>query len=152
MEIGVFDGDNAMTMVKAANSMVAPEEVEYYGFDFFEGSRFQEVKQKLEKIECKFQLFRGDSVHSIPKVVKILPKMDLIFIDGGKSYKEAMSDWKHSEALMHDETTVFIHNYSFSGIRRMVDSISREKYQVEIINPADDYETAVVRKNMKQAG
>jgi hypothetical protein len=38
MEIGVADGENARTMVMVALRNFSPEEVEYYGFDFFGGA------------------------------------------------------------------------------------------------------------------
>jgi len=37
MEIGVADGENAGNMVKTAMRNFLPEEVEYFGFDLFEG-------------------------------------------------------------------------------------------------------------------
>jgi predicted O-methyltransferase YrrM len=86
MEIGVLNGENAKTMVEVAAREVSPEEVEYYRFDFFDGSKFQQVRQKLEKTGCKFQLFKGDTTCTLSEAVKTLPKMDLIFIDGGKSH------------------------------------------------------------------
>jgi deoxyribodipyrimidine photolyase len=72
MEIGVYTGENARTMVEAAARNVQPGEVEYYGFDFFMGARLREVRQKLEKTGCKFQLFKGDTVDTLPKVVTTL--------------------------------------------------------------------------------
>lgn len=116
MEIGVLNGENARTMVEVAIQNFPLEEVEYYGFDFFSGYESHEVGRKLRKIGCKFKLFKGDTVDTLPQAVKILPKMDLIFIDGGKSYTEAKSDWKYSKTLMHDGTVVFVHNYDFSGV------------------------------------
>ena len=148
MEIGVYDGENARTMVEVAIKNVSSEAVEYYGFDFFSGYGFSEVSQKLKKTGCKFTLFEGDTVNTLPKAVKNLPRMDLIFIDGGKSYLEAKSDWENSKTLMHDETAVFVHNYDFSGVRRMVDSISREKYQVKTIHPPLDADTAIIKKKV----
>lgn len=151
MEIGVADGENARSMVKAAIRNFLPEEVEYYGFDFFESSQDSEggqVKQKLKETGCKFKLFKGDSVKTLPEVVKTLPKMDLIFIDGGHSYPTVKSDWENSKTLMHDETAVFFHNYGFSGPKRVVDNISREEYQVEIIHPPSDYDTALVKNKV----
>jgi len=148
MEVGVLNGDNARTMVEAAAQNFPPEEVEYYGFDFFSGSEFQ-VWQKLEKTGCKFKLFKGDSGDTLPKAIKTLPKMDLIFIDGGKSYSEAKSDWECSKTLMHDGTAVFVHNYYFSGVRRMVDNISRDEYQVKVIHPSHDSETALIKKSSR---
>jgi len=46
----------------------------------------------------------------------------------------------------YDETGVFFHNYDFSGVKRVVDNISREEYQVQIILPSGDYTTAFVKK------
>ena len=148
MEIGVADGENARTMVKVAIQSFSPEEVEYYGFDLFEGNRMEHVRQKLKETGCKFSLFRGDSVKTLSTVLKKLPRMDLVFIDGGHSYEIAKSDWENSRSLMHDETAVFFHNYGFSGVRRVVDNISREKFQVKIIHPSSDCDSAVVKKRV----
>jgi len=146
MEIGVLDGDNARRMIEVAIQNFPPDEVEYYGFDFFIGSTPQQVGQKLERTGCKFELFKGDTIDTLPKAVKTLPKMDLIFIDGGKSFTEARSDWENSKTLIHDETAVFVHNYEFSGVRRMVDSISKNMYQVKIIHPPSEGDTALIKK------
>ena len=146
MEIGVLNGDNAKTMIETVLQNSQPEEVQYYGFDFFSDPSFQTVKKKLEKTGCRFELFKGNTLKTIPEAVKTLPKMDLIFIDGGKSYTEAKSDWENSKTLMHDGTAVFVHNYEFPGVRRMVDNISREEYHVRIISSRYDSDAALVKK------
>ena len=151
MEIGVAAGENATKMVMVASRNFPAEEVEYYGFDTFGGkddSQMKQVRQKLEKTGCKFRLFKGDSVKKLPKVLKNLPTMDLIFIDGGHSYSTVKSDWENSEFLMNQDTAVFFHNYDFSGPKRVVDDISREEYRVEILHPPMDYATALVRKKI----
>ena len=151
MEIGVAYGENARTMVIVAIRNFSPEEVEYYGFDLFGGSddsRVDQVRQKLKETGCKFKLFKGDSVETLLREVKALPKMDLIFIDGGHSYGTVKSDWENSRSLMHNETAVFFHNYDFSGPKRVVDNISREEYQVKIIHPSSDADTAFVKKKV----
>ena len=148
MEIGVLNGENARTMVEVAMRNSPPGEAEYYGFDFFSGYEYREVEQKLKKMGCKFKLYKGDTMDTLPEIVKTLPKMDLIFIDGGKSYPNARSDWENSKTLMHDGTAVFVHNYEFSGVRRMVDSISRDEYQVKIIRPTSDSDTALIKKRI----
>lgn len=149
MEIGVADGENARNMLRVAMQNFSPEEVEYYGFDLFDDdSRMKQVRQKLEETGCRFRLFKGDSLLTLPRAVKTLPKMDMIFIDGGHSYETAKSDWENSKTLIHERTAVFFHNYSFSGVKRVVDNISREEYQVKIIHPSSDYDTAFVKKRI----
>jgi len=150
MEIGVADGENAIAMVEVAIQNFPPREVEYYGFDFFVGSTFHQVEEKLKRTGCKFKLFKGDTVETLPRAVQTLPKMDLIFIDGGKSYTEAKSDWENSKTLMHDETAVFVHNYEFSGVRRMVDNIPRARYQVKIVHSPLDSDTALITKKISR--
>ncbi len=145
MEIGVLNGENAKAMVEAAIENLPPEEVEYYGFDFFRNYSLEQVEKKLEGTGCKFRLFKGDTSDTLPRSVKALPKMDLIFIDGGKSYSEANSDWTCSRLLMHGKTVVFVHNYDFSGVQKMVDEIPRDRYRVEIIHAPNDEDTAVIK-------
>jgi hypothetical protein len=49
---------------------------------------------------------------------------------------------------MHDRTAVFVHNIDFSGVRRMVDTISGEDYQVKIIHAPFDADTALIKKRV----
>jgi deoxyribodipyrimidine photolyase len=149
MEIGVADGENARKMVTVASENFPAEEVEYYGFDVFRWNndfQMQQVRQKLRQTGCQFRLFKGDSVETLPEIVKQLCVMDLIFIDGGHSFLTVKSDWENSKALIADKTAVFFHNYDFSGPKRVVDNISRDEYWVKILNPASDSRTARVKK------
>ena len=84
MELGVDDGENARSMVNVAKESILAEEIEYYGFDYFSESKRDQVQHKLEEMGCMFKLFKGDILNTLPKVAETLPKMDLIFIDGGK--------------------------------------------------------------------
>ena len=151
MEIGVANGANARAMITVASRNFPSEEVEYYGFDTFEAeedSQMKLVRTKLEETGCQFKLFKGDSVDTLPKALKGLPMMDLIFIDGGHSYETARSDWENSKVLMQDKTAVFFHNYELAGVKRVIDNISREEYLVEIIHPPKDFATALVKKKI----
>jgi len=147
MEIGVHNGENAKNMVEKAIQNSPPHEVEYYGFDFFSYYSTHQIGEKLEKTGCKYRLYEGNTLDTLPEAVKFLPKMDLIFIDGGKSFFEAMSDWENSSLLMHDGTGVFVHNVDFSGVRMMVDNIPQDKYQVKMIHPIREGAVALIRKN-----
>ena len=146
MEIGVFNGENAVSMVEAAIQNVPPQEVEYYGFDFFSYYSSSGIGRKLKKTGCKFRLFEGNTLNTLPEAVKTLPKMDLVFIDGGKAFTVAESDWRNSKLLMHDGTGVFVHNAGFSGVRRMVENISREEYRVEIFRAPSEGSVALIKK------
>ena len=146
MEIGVYDGENAVTMVEAAIQNVPPQEVEYYGFDFFSHYSPGEIGRKLEKTGCIFRLFEGNTLNTLPEAVKALSEMDLIFIDGGKSLAVAESDWRNSRILMHDGTGVFVHNAGFWGVRRMVENISREDYRVQIFRASSEGSVALIKK------
>jgi len=134
MEIGVYNGDNAVNMIKDATQSFHPSEVEYYGFDFFSYYSPHQVGRRLEEIGCRYRLIEGNAMDTLPEVVKTLPPMDLIFIDGGKSYAEASSDWMYSSQPMHGSTGVFVHNANFPGVSKMVDGVSREDYLVHLFH------------------
>ncbi len=71
--------------------------------------------------------------------------MDLIFIDGGHEYPTVKSDWKNSKKLMKKNTGIFFHNYNYAGPKRTINGISREKFLVKILNPPEDYKSALVK-------
>jgi predicted O-methyltransferase YrrM len=146
MEIGVYDGENAKKMVEAAIQNYEPSKVEYFGFDYFFNYTIDEIERKLEKTGCKYKLFKGNTVDTLPKAIQSLPKMDLIFIDGGKSFAVSMSDWTNSRTLMHDETAVFVHNVGFSGVNRMVENISKKEYQVNTFYAPSEGKVALIKK------
>jgi predicted O-methyltransferase YrrM len=72
--------------------------------------------------------------------------MDLIFIDGSKSYKEVSSDWEGSSRLMHEGTGVFVHNVGFSGVGRMVDDIPRDMFKVKIFHARYEGNVALIQR------
>jgi predicted O-methyltransferase YrrM len=147
MEIGVYTGENAASMVETAiENAAVPQEVEYYGFDLFMNASSDQVGRRLEKLGCTFRLFAGNTLEMLPGSVTSLPKMDLIFIDGGKSFSEAMSDWQNAERLLHDGTGVFVHNVDFTGVRRMLDQVSRDTYQVEIFQVPSEGQVALITR------
>ncbi len=146
MEIGVFNGENAVSMIKTAQKNNIAHEVEYYGFDFFSHYNTEGIGKKLDALKCKYSLFKGNTMRTIPKAVKHLPRMDLIFIDGSKSYKEASSDWEGSSRLMHEGTGVFVHNVGFSGVGRMVDDIPLGRFSIEIFYAQSECKVALIKR------
>ncbi len=147
MEIGVYNGENALSLVNSAAQVYPFNEVEYYGFDFFYYYSKDTISNKLRKTGCRYKLYEGDTLETLPKFIKSLPSMDLIFIDGGKSYTVAKSDWEHSRTLMHGKTGVFVHNIGFQGVGRMVNSISLLDYTVEkFYAPSEGRVALIMRK------
>jgi predicted O-methyltransferase YrrM len=145
MEIGVYNGENAVSMIKTAIKIHPANEVEYYGFDFFSYYSSERIGKKLDVLECKYSLFKGNTMSTVQEAFKSLPMMDLIFIDGGKSYKEAFNDWEGSSRLIHEGTGVFVHNVGFSGVGRMVDDIPRDRFSVEIFYARSEGEVALIK-------
>ncbi len=77
MEIGVADGENAREMLRVASQNSPAQEVEYYGFDIFGGiggTQMEHVSRKLEKTGCRFTLYKGDSVRTLPKMAENLSR------------------------------------------------------------------------------
>jgi len=149
MEIGVYNGDNAVSMVKSALRVCQPGEVLYVGFDFFSQYKREKVAERMEELGCRYRLFQGNTVDTLPSVIDSLPLMGIIFIDGGKSYPVASSDWEWSSRLMHDKTGVFIHNAGFRGVARVVKGISREVYHVDVFDEASEGKVALIKKREK---
>jgi predicted O-methyltransferase YrrM len=146
MEVGVYNGDNALSMVKAALENNPAYEVEYHGFDFFHSYSTERIGRKLDDTGCRYYLYEGNTLETVPEAAKTLPKMDMIFIDGGKSFREAWSDWESSSRLMHEKTGVFVHNVGFSGVGRMIENIPRDRYEVEIFYPRFEGKVALVKR------
>lgn len=152
MEIGVYNGDNAVNMIEAAAQNFRSYEVEYYGFDFFSHHSTRHVGRRLEETGCRYRLFEGNTMDTLPEAAKTLPPMDLIFIDGGKSYAEASSDWRYSSQLMHGLTGAFVHNADFPGVRRMVEGISRDEFMVHVFRAQSEGSVARITYATRSAG
>lgn len=156
MEIGTWNGNHAAKMIEKAKKYWLPEEIEYYGFDLFEDideemikaevskkpPSMNTVKEKLEKTGAKIILYKGNTLNILPEAIKNIPKMDFIFIDGGHSIKTIQNDWNYSKKLMHDKTVLIFDDYwnmEGSGCNRVVDSIDRSEFSVEILQPTDKF-------------
>lgn len=155
MEIGTYNAKHAIKLIKIAQKY--NRNVSYYGFDLFEdmnpdinkkeyargeGKQYQKIKNLLEKTGASITLFKGDTTKVLPKVVKKLPKMDFVFIDGGHSIETIASDWKYSQQVMQKGTIVIFDDYwnkIDAGCKTTVDKISRKKYNVQIIPIQDKF-------------
>jgi len=156
MEIGVWKGRHALQMIETAKKYWPADKIEYYGFDLFEDINkqkitgefakkppfYHKVKKRLQKTDVKIILHKGDTVQIFPSVINNLPKMDFIFIDGGHSIETVQNDWKYSKELMHDKTVLIFDDYwnrEDAGCKKIVDSIDKKEFSVEIMEPADKF-------------
>jgi len=157
MEIGTYRGDHAEEMIRFASLIFPSEEIEYYGFDLFEEAKnaviceefskgkpphLSSVKSRLDKTGAKIFLRKGNTREVLPKAAKKLPIMDLIFIDGGHSLETIESDWKNIQEIMGENTVVVFDDYyniDKVGCKRIVESLDRQKFRVEILAPKDKF-------------
>jgi len=141
LEIGLGDGLNLEKMMELA----APD-CEFYSFDnlWFDFTRRAYEKLKGNK---NIHFYIGDSRKTLPAVVGELPKMDLIFIDGGHTENVVGSDWEFCSRLMHHQTVCFFHDYPLStGVRKVVNGIGNG-FSVDILRPGAGSLLARVRVN-----
>lgn len=157
MEVGTWTGDRALTMIKLAKRYHSAKEIEYFGFDLFgqmstevfteEKSKWpptqKEAYDKLSATDANIHLFQGDTLRVLPEMVSKLPKMDLIFIDGGHSLETITNDWFWASQLMHNKTAVIFDDYwlgrTDAGCKVIIDGIDRNKYSVKLWSITDSF-------------
>lgn len=158
MEIGVWTGERAKKLISIASKKHDIPKVNYYGFDLFEimgddmfkkelskqPPSINEIKEKLSKTGATVHLYKGDTTKVLPQVYKSLPKMDLIFIDGGHSLETIKNDWLYSSKLMHEDTVVIFDDYWSdrvdAGAKTTVDAIDCKEYSVSILPVMDSFD------------
>jgi predicted O-methyltransferase YrrM len=108
------------------------------------------VKNKLSKFESlgvSINLFKGDTTKTLPLELGRLPQMDLVFIDGGHSYKTVKSDWECVKRLISKGSVVIFDDYVNEagvahmnmGVNRLVDEIDRDRYAISLLSPVDSF-------------
>jgi glycosyltransferase involved in cell wall biosynthesis len=120
LEIGTYDGENALRMIEAASLHVPVDQINYYGFDLFSRAPQEElswsfagdvedVRRKLEKSGAKVSLTKGDTKVTLPQAD--LPVMDFVFIDGGHSVETLRSDWEQVQRFTNERTVIYLDDY-----------------------------------------
>lgn len=154
MEIGTYQGARGIAMIERAKKFSGPNGIHYYGFDLFETMEskqfsheiskqpitIEKTKERIEKTGAHAHLYKGDTLVTLPKEVPSLPKMDLIFIDGGHSFETISNDWKYSSQLMNEKTVIIFDDYWLNredGAKPIVETIDRAKFNVEILPVVD---------------
>ena len=178
MEIGAWNGDSAIGMIKTAALKVPESKIHYYGFDLFEEATPQllaeefspryslsatDIGAKIEQqTKAEVSLFKGNTKKTLPSVINKLPKMDLIYIDGGHAIETIRNDWGYASKLMKRNTVVFLDDYCdempFIGAKFIVAELDKSKYTAQVMPEVDYYPRAfgrfksqLLRVQLKQA-
>lgn len=153
MEIGTWNGVHAAEMYQEAKRY--NDQVIYYGFDLFE-IRDEKINQEehnvktiynrknvenhLKSQRVTYALFQGFSRDTVPNFEPDAP-IDFLYIDGGHSVQTIFDDWNNCQRLINDDTVVifddYYHHREDTGCNQVIDSIDREKYSVEFLDPTD---------------
>lgn len=155
MEIGTWTGKRSVEMIERAKRYNGAKDISFHGFDLFElltdrlnkeefskkPPTMAEVEERLEKTGAQIYLYKGFTKDTLPAVVGRIPKMDLIFIDGGHKVETVANDWKYAQELMNDKTVVifddYYHKHDDVGCKQVVEAIDRNEYDVQILKPRD---------------
>ena len=170
VEIGVWRGDAARQMIKAASRK--RERVRYWGFDLFEEGAsddvlhhevspnplpMKEVFDRLSSLGADITLVPGQSSETLPATD--LPPIEFVFIDGGHSYETVSADWNNIQPKLAPDAVVVFDDYTNVdavrhegfGVRRCVEQIE-STWEVEFLDPVDrfpreygTFETQLVR-------
>jgi len=157
LEIGTFNGDNAVGMIKT--SLAPQNEITYYGIDIFEKSNEKKTQDEVLKgynspppidvvksnivqnTGANVCLFKGDSTYTLPQCA--LPIMDFIYIDGGHSVDTIRKDWQNVQRLIGPDTAIFFDDYFIGrddiGCKFLENEIDRSKFNCGVIGEVDDY-------------
>ncbi len=157
LEIGIWTGDRALTMLRVAKWRSSATDIHYYGCDLFEqmtSAKFSDEKSKwplpqdevmarLKPTQAHIHILAGDTMNTLPKLVREEAPMDFIFIDGGHSLETIASDWLWVSRLMHKGTVVVFDDYwigrTDAGCKVTVDNIDRTKYHVSLLPIVDSF-------------
>ncbi len=109
----------------------------------------------LEQLGAKTHLFQGMTQETLPSFVNAMKpnigpnspqaSIDFIWLDGGHTYETVANDWHHVRQLMRLHTVVLFDDYAVEwqndkwGVNRVVDSIDRNIYSVDFLEPHDLY-------------
>ena len=163
LEVGTYDGVRACQLLRFFLSSNHKRSASYWGFDLFEEmtkemtaaelskSRLPPAKAEVERrissiAKTAVQLFKGNTRDTIPLVAPKLPKMDLIFIDGGHSLETIASDWDGVKACIDPGTIVLFDDYYENrddyGCKTLVETVLKQDpaYKVRLLEPLDRVE------------
>ncbi len=158
LEIGVYNGRRSLQMIEAAK--IFKNNVEYYGFDLFEGlspkmlkneaskkpMAITEIKKLLAGHE-KIFLYKGFTNKTLKKFVGEKKKIDFIFIDGGHSVKTIKDDYINSVKSASKKSIIIFDDYynpdlidiSRFGSNKIYNQLKKQSYRPKFLPFKDKY-------------
>lgn len=115
-EIGFNAGHSSLVFLEASPHVFV------YSFDIMQHDYVPCAKEFIDKrFPSRHQLIPGDSGQSVPLFKmgkKPYIKFDLIFIDGGHGYRQALLDIENMRDLAYKDTILIIDDILFSGVQK----------------------------------
>ncbi len=158
LEIGVYNGRRSIQMIEAAK--IFKSNIEYYGFDLFEGlspkmlkneaskkpMSFAKIKKLLEGHKKSF-LYKGFTNKTLKKFKKEKKKIDFIFIDGGHSVETIKDDYINSTKSASKKSIIVFDDYynpdlidiSRFGSNKMYNQLKKHSYYPKFLPFKDKY-------------
>ena len=115
-----------------------------------------QVEQRMSAVNSlKVQLFKGNTRDTLKLVGPKLPKMDLIFIDGGHSLETIESDWEGVKGCIDPGTIVLFDDYYENredyGCKTLVSVLKAcPHYKVRLLEPLDVVERTKLNIRMAE--
>lgn len=161
MEIGTFDGQNSIRLMKSCSAQF------YIGFDLFEEmteeiyikefskkppSRIKVWEDMVKKLAlCNIELYAGNTKQTLKNYTD--PPPDFLWVDGGHSVETIKSDWENLKRIVNKHTVIVFDDYYNSGIDTrkfgcnfLVEDFLKEGYNIELMG-RDNFENQNGLKN-----
>ena len=157
-EIGVWNGRQAASMIRAAAALHPRYEILYHGFDLFEALTDDDLKDELSKrppseaevaglltrTGVEFHLHAGytqDTLKAYAEEREQRDQLDFVFLDGGHAIETITSDWHWVSQIMTPHTVVLFDDYYHNpaeevpglGCQTLIDQLDRKEYDVEVL-------------------
>ncbi len=173
-EIGTYNGHRAAAVLARWHAGGEGRRSHYYGFDLFEALTPELSRQELSKakpppsradvrrqmearlrplgVDFAVDLFAGNTRDTLPRMLPLLPEMDLIFVDGGHSLETVASDWNAIAPALKFGTIVLFDDYYMNrldfGCGPRLTSLDPERYEVTLLDPVDFVESSGLKIRM----
>jgi hypothetical protein len=92
------------------------------------------------RIASRIELLQGFSYDVLPRLIAEGREYDLIFIDGGHSYDDVRSDWRHCQQLLADGGVIVFDDYPNWGVGPTVAEIDQTKWRVRVLPHRDTFQ------------